>query len=177
MYCGIRLEIPTKARLDTAKCADCHKIWHKLRNRQKDYGPTTTLNELVLWYISQPQECADCGSLERITIDRITPAMQGGKYEIGNLQLLCYTCNCCKKIGTNSVKKGVTSDTERECLTCHQTFPLTSQYFHYSGRKSKYRHEGKAMFYPHCRICRLAKIREKKVPISQRKRTTRVTKM
>lgn len=37
--------------------------------------------------------CAQCGDLERLTVDHIQPIAQGGTNDIGNLQILCHSCN------------------------------------------------------------------------------------
>jgi 5-methylcytosine-specific restriction endonuclease McrA len=38
-------------------------------------------------------ECAQCGSIDNITIDHIIPLSKGGDDELDNLRLLCQACN------------------------------------------------------------------------------------
>ena len=40
--------------------------------------------------------CASCGAQDNLHIDHIVPIAKGGTHSIGNLQILCSTCNCSK---------------------------------------------------------------------------------
>ena len=40
--------------------------------------------------------CYGCGSRERLTIDHIIPLSRGGTHGIGNLEVLCHSCNSSK---------------------------------------------------------------------------------
>jgi len=42
------------------------------------------------------KKCSKCGSSENLTIDHITPIYRGGGNELGNLQVLCKSCNSSK---------------------------------------------------------------------------------
>lgn len=139
----------------THKCKDCHKIWHKLRTRKNKFGENTTLDELVIWYINQEQKCKECGSKKKITIDRIVPESMNGKYEVGNVQLLCYSCNCLKKTNHKSVTEGMKNDEYKVCTTCKQKLPLTKDFFHKTAFKAKYRKNSLSMWHPICKKCRL----------------------
>lgn len=37
--------------------------------------------------------CAKCGSVEKLTVDHITPLSRGGDNSLENLQILCLVCN------------------------------------------------------------------------------------
>lgn len=37
--------------------------------------------------------CFACGSLDELTLDHIIPLVRGGSHSIGNLQILCKSCN------------------------------------------------------------------------------------
>ena len=50
-------------------------------------------------YAQQLRQCAGCRyelPLHVLTIDHITPRAQGGSDDVGNLQLMCHTCNAIK---------------------------------------------------------------------------------
>ena len=52
-----------------------------------------------LLYASQNRRCSSCEyelPLHVLTIDHITPRSRGGQDSIGNLQLMCHTCNAIK---------------------------------------------------------------------------------
>ncbi len=135
-------------------CVDCRKIWHKLRVRHEKFGEGIDIHQLVMWYISQPQVCKECGSKDKITIDRIIPEKNGGKYEWGNIQLLCYKCNCCIKREYASVSKSLEVPKEIICTKCKKLKPLTLEFFHKASFKPKYSILSKSSFHPHCKECR-----------------------
>ena len=41
--------------------------------------------------------CSACGTRESLTIDHLIPIVRGGRHSIGNLQLLCGSCNSSKR--------------------------------------------------------------------------------
>ena len=62
-------------------------------------SPANPQTERELLYASQSRQCAGCEyelPLHVLTIDHITPRSRGGLDSIGNLQLLCHTCNAIK---------------------------------------------------------------------------------
>ena len=79
-------------------------------------------SDKALLYASQQGRCAGCEyalPLHVLTIDHITPRSKGGQDAIGNLQLLCHTCNAIK--GSRSMEylksqlqaKGITAGGRR----------------------------------------------------------------
>jgi hypothetical protein len=173
-YCGFKTKVSKHINIKKYVCSGCHPIWQRLRTKYAQYGDGMSVDILVNWFINQPQVCMECGSMEKITIDRIVPEVMGGKYELGNIQLLCYTCNCCKKAGSTSVKEGLNGKATKVCRDCLKELPLTSEYFHKSTFTSKYKINAQASFHPLCRLCRLADLRAKFQPVSNRKHGARI---
>ena len=63
------------------------------------HSPTDPQSDKELLYASQQGKCVGCEyelPLHVLTIDHITPRSRGGLDSIGNLQLLCHTCNAIK---------------------------------------------------------------------------------
>ena len=61
--------------------------------------PTDLRSEKQLLYASQKRRCIGCEyelPLHVLTIDHIVPRSRGGLDAVGNLQLLCHTCNAIK---------------------------------------------------------------------------------
>lgn len=176
MYCKVPLSIPKKAQLNTAKCKSCHSVWHKLRSKYQHYGDSVDVHVLVRWYLDQPQECVICKSTSKLTIDRILPGSKGGKYEINNIQLLCYTCNCCKKRDYSSIEEGSEVITTKICNECLIEYPFTSEYWHRTNYKPKYLDNTncKSTFHPKCKKCRLQSESYKHM---QKRRPTRLNKI
>ena len=61
--------------------------------------PTDPRSDKELLYASQRKRCAGCEyelPLHVLTIDHITPRSRGGLDSLGNLQLMCHTCNAIK---------------------------------------------------------------------------------
>ena len=61
--------------------------------------PTDPRSDKELLYASQQRRCAGCEyelPLHVLTIDHITPRSKGGLDAVGNLQLMCHTCNAIK---------------------------------------------------------------------------------
>ncbi len=175
MYCGVLEEIPPKARLDNHKCKACHIIWHRLRTRYKNYGSGVDVHCLVRWWVSSKKVCVECGAIENLTVDRIIPGKSGGLYHPNNLQILCYTCNCCKKLDSRSVQESINQPPFKMCKICKKQYPLTKEYFHKLSFRAKYRKNSVSEFHYSCRLCRLKLLREMYVPKSSRKRSPRVT--
>ena len=67
---------------------------HKRRAEIKGNGVFKVLPKEMKRLISTP--CANCGSLDNITIDHVLPIARGGRHSIGNLQSLCGSCNFSK---------------------------------------------------------------------------------
>lgn len=40
--------------------------------------------------------CLACGSMDRLSLDHVTPYSRGGQDTLANLQTLCLSCNCSK---------------------------------------------------------------------------------
>ncbi len=62
-------------------------------------SPTDPQSDKELLYASQQGRCIGCEyelPLHVLTIDHITPRSRGGLDSIGNLQLMCHTCNAIK---------------------------------------------------------------------------------
>ena len=62
-------------------------------------SPIDPQSERQLLYASQQGRCAGCQyelPLHVLTIDHITPRARGGLDSVGNLQLMCHTCNAIK---------------------------------------------------------------------------------
>ena len=62
-------------------------------------SPTDPHSDKELLYASQEGKCIGCEyelPLHVLTIDHITPRSRGGVDSIGNLQLMCHTCNAIK---------------------------------------------------------------------------------
>jgi len=65
---------------------------HKRASRGRGNGrKRRALREKILK--RDNNECLRCGAKENLTIDRIKPGAQGGKYEFENCQTLCEFCN------------------------------------------------------------------------------------
>ncbi len=62
-------------------------------------SPVNPQSDKALLYASQQGRCAGCRyqlPLHVLTIDHIQPRSQGGQDSVGNLQLMCHTCNAIK---------------------------------------------------------------------------------
>lgn len=149
-YCDKRLRVSIYTS-HKAKCERCHRVWHNMRSKYREYGAGVTVDALVVWYLNQKQKCVECGTRKRITVDRIIPASQGGKYELRNMQLLCYTCNCCKKWKYRSVKEAMVPPTKRECIKCNKVKLLDK--FYLKGYTSRYRRILLSAYHNICKIC------------------------
>ncbi len=147
-FCSANCEVKPKGDPRTATCVGCRKINHRFRRE-------SSLDHIMLttWFVNQIQECVECGARSNLTIDRIIPGSRGGKYEQGNLQILCYECNCCKKIASRSVRAGLRDVKKKRCLVCKKTKPLTAEYWHRTSYSSRQRIT-KSMFHPDCKKCR-----------------------
>ena len=156
IYCNKEVFISKMCSHVDTKCKSCRRVWQKLRNKYGDYGENINVHDLVRWYINQPQKCAECGSTKKLTIDRKISGHNGGKYELNNIQILCYKCNCCLKTSCNSVAESQIPLTEKTCNNCGKTFPLTSEYWH-KLKPSKYRKLSLCHFHPECKKCRNAR--------------------
>jgi hypothetical protein len=113
-----------------------------------------TADWLVWWWLNTPHECVECGATSKLTTDRIIPGREGGKYTMSNIQKLCYTCNCCKKLDGASVADAAKDVTERACLGCGEVKPLSAEYWHHTKHRPKYKGNSKSMWHPRCKVCR-----------------------
>jgi len=66
----------------------------KRRSQKLGNGVFRILPKEVRHILAQP--CAECGTVEGITLDHIVPISRGGRHSVGNLQPLCATCNSSK---------------------------------------------------------------------------------
>ena len=69
------------------------------RNDLTLLSPANPQSDRELLYRSQNRRCAGCDyelPLHVLTIDHITPRSRGGQDSVGNLQLMCHTCNAIK---------------------------------------------------------------------------------
>lgn len=69
------------------------------RNDLALLSPANPQSDRELLYVSQNRRCAGCEyelPMHVLTIDHITPRSRGGPDTIGNLQLMCHTCNAIK---------------------------------------------------------------------------------
>ena len=69
------------------------------RNDLTLLSPANPQSDKELLYVSQNRKCIGCEyelPLHVLTIDHITPRSRGGQDSIGNLQLMCHTCNAIK---------------------------------------------------------------------------------
>ena len=69
------------------------------RNDLTLLSPADPQSDRALLYRSQRGRCAGCEyelPLHVLTIDHITPRSRGGQDSVGNLQLMCHTCNAIK---------------------------------------------------------------------------------
>jgi len=111
---------------------------------------------IVNWAVRQKQECKNCGTKKHLEIDRIIPGCKGGKYTIGNIQLLCHECNTTIKIGFCSVEDAKKDINERICKACGKLKKLNSNSFHrLSKYKCKFRKNSLSHWHPICKKCRL----------------------
>lgn len=159
IYCKKPFDISSKCDHRDTKCTECRRIWQKLRGKYKWYGDGVDTHKLVRWYINQPQKCNWCGDINNLTIDRIKPQSQGGMYDMDNIQILCYKCNCLLKRGYSTMEEAMKPPTHKTCRICSVTKPINE--YHRTGWKSKYMSIGKASYHGTCKVCRL-KIESKK---------------
>ncbi len=69
------------------------------RNDLTLLSPIDPQSDKARLYASQQGRCAGCGyeiPMHVLTIDHITPRSRGGLDSVGNLQLMCHTCNAIK---------------------------------------------------------------------------------
>ncbi len=69
------------------------------RNDLTLLSPANPQSDKELLYVSQNRRCAGCEyelPLHVLTIDHITPRSRGGQDSVGNLQLMCHSCNAIK---------------------------------------------------------------------------------
>ena len=69
------------------------------RNDLTLLSPADSQSDRALLYRSQHGRCAGCEyelPLHALTINHITPRSRGGQDSVGNLQLMCHTCNAIK---------------------------------------------------------------------------------
>lgn len=73
-------------------------VRHRRRALLKAGGTYTEKQwgELVNHY-SPHGKCLACGKRRKLTVDHVIPLSKMGKNVIGNIQCLCYSCNCSKK--------------------------------------------------------------------------------
>lgn len=67
---------------------------HKRRTVKEANGVFYILEKEIKSLLSTP--CANCGTLDNITLDHVIPISRGGRHSFGNLQALCKSCNSSK---------------------------------------------------------------------------------
>lgn len=143
---------PCKKMGTKKSCKDCLFYGQIIKNKKISRKEKI---KIVLWAIKQPKKCKWCGSKEKLGFDRVIPANKGGKYEVGNVQILCYSCNCTIKINYTTKEEAERSHTEKACQVCRDTFPLTSTFWHKTPYKTKTRVNSKCHWHGTCKKCRL----------------------
>lgn len=92
-----------KERAKAARYLAKHKDWNAQKSqlrraRLKDAETFVISNKDLRRLYNQP--CANCGTMEQLTIDHIIAISRGGRHSIGNLQTLCLNCNSKKHTRT-----------------------------------------------------------------------------
>jgi len=156
-YCGLVFSTPLMTKKANRMCKSCGTLYIRFAKKRTDgeMGNNFTIHDFIFWYLKQPKICAECGSKENITVDRIKADSLGGKYELGNIQLLCYTCNCCLKRSFSSVKEAQQIITENKCKNCNKIFPLTTEFWYKKGKgtEPKYLKQSLSFFHNICKAC------------------------
>jgi 5-methylcytosine-specific restriction endonuclease McrA len=84
-----------------ARKKDCRLAYKvKRRARQAGNGGSCTAREWRNACDRWGNKCLRCGATERLTCDHVVPIKHGGRSDIGNLQLLCCSCNSIKSTKT-----------------------------------------------------------------------------
>ena len=89
------------ANLDAARR---HRMESHYRNYAKDIMRMSARRAHVRAFVVtdkdvrrlMSQACAECGSSRSLHVDHIVPLSRGGRHAIGNLQMLCQSCNLSK---------------------------------------------------------------------------------
>jgi len=135
----------------TKKSCEICLFWGNRIKNKKNVSRDIKI-KIVNKLTSLKQECISCKSKNNLTVDRIIPNNRGGKYDVDNVQILCYKCNCFIKIdnlNTDTSKQNISSI---KCLHCKLVKPLSD--YHKKGYKSKYRENIRSMYNTRCKKCR-----------------------
>ena len=161
-YCG-RFNKALSDKIVNVTCEICHLYSRRVGNKKE--LTTQQRREIILWAVNQEQYCVECGSFEDLTLDRIIPGSKGGKYEVSNLQILCFKCNTQIKLNYNSVAEAKKDHTHRRCNICGELKELNTSNFHRARPyKTLYRNNSLCNWQPTCKKCRL--IKEKHYPFT-----------
>lgn len=80
----------------TRKCNGPCRDKYKLRYLKRATEGSHSSKEWMAILIRYSHQCAQCGSLNKITKDHIIPISKGGTNYAYNLQPLCHSCNAIK---------------------------------------------------------------------------------
>lgn len=149
-YCG---KLNQAKKMAVKKNCDVCYVYGRKMGAKKGLSREQRI-KIVNWLVSQKQECVECKSKEKLTIDRIIPERLGGKYEIGNIQILCHRCNTQIKIGYSSIKDAKKTHTHKICSLCNKRLPLNSKNFQRTNYIAKYRSNSISNWHTECKKCR-----------------------
>lgn len=86
--------IPNERNISRAKNSGRLKSY--LRNAASNYIKREAVREFV--FSRDNYKCVECGSENNLQIDHIESVYRGGQNHVDNLQTLCKSCNCAKRV-------------------------------------------------------------------------------